>query len=156
MDRSCSRRRGGGFIHLSASLLASHGAIIRNLAPRNFSFNSPYGACGTCDGLGTRFEVDPELIVPNADLTIEEGAIAPFATGASRWYGRLCVPPGKNLTFRLTSPGQTYRQATQADSLRKFTKSNIHRPLRTDMVAAEATPRTGKALSQLSNVATPT
>ena len=44
------------------------GRSFEELAPRNFSFNSPYGACGTCDGLGTRFEVDPELIVPNADL----------------------------------------------------------------------------------------
>ena len=71
------------------------GRSFEELAPRNFSFNSPYGACGTCDGLGTRFEVDPELIVPNADLSIEDGAIAPFATGASRWYGRLLSATGE-------------------------------------------------------------
>ncbi len=71
------------------------GRSFEELAPRNFSFNSPYGACGTCDGLGTRFEVDPELIVPNADLSIEDGAIAPFATGASRWYGRLLKATGE-------------------------------------------------------------
>ena len=53
------------------------------LAPRNFSFNSPYGACPHCDGLGTRFEVDPELVVPNPDLSLDEGAIAPWA-GAPR------------------------------------------------------------------------
>src|SRR5215211_4872537 len=50
------------------------------LAPRNFSFNSPYGACPTCDGLGTRFEVDPDLVVPTPDLSIAEGAIAPWST----------------------------------------------------------------------------
>ncbi len=71
------------------------GRSFDDLAPRNFSFNSPYGACDTCDGLGTRFEVDAELIVPNPDLTIEEGAIAPFATGASRWYGRLLRATGE-------------------------------------------------------------
>ena len=46
------------------------------LAPRNFSFNSPYGACPHCDGLGTRYEVDPELVVPDPDLSLDEGAIA--------------------------------------------------------------------------------
>ena len=54
--------------------------------PRNFSFNSPYGACPACDGLGTRFEVDPELVVPNGSKSIAEGAIAPWAGGRSRWY----------------------------------------------------------------------
>jgi excinuclease ABC subunit A len=59
------------------------------LAPRNFSFNSPYGACEHCDGLGTRFEVDPELVVPNPDLTVEQGAIAPWAGGRSQYFSRL-------------------------------------------------------------------
>ncbi|MHB1929945.1 MAG: excinuclease ABC subunit UvrA, partial [Acidimicrobiales bacterium] len=48
-------------------------------APRNFSFNSPYGACPTCDGLGTRFEVDPELVDPDPSLSLEGGALAPWA-----------------------------------------------------------------------------
>ena len=65
-----------------------HGSF-EELAPRNFSFNSPYGACETCDGLGTRFEVDPELIVPNPDLSIEEGAISPWAGGNSQYFKRL-------------------------------------------------------------------
>ncbi|MDP1819644.1 MAG: excinuclease ABC subunit UvrA [Acidimicrobiales bacterium] len=65
-----------------------HGSF-EELAPRNFSFNSPYGACDTCDGLGTRFEVDPELIVPNGDVSINEGAIAPWAGGNSQYFKRL-------------------------------------------------------------------
>ncbi len=65
-----------------------HGSF-EELAPRNFSFNSPYGACDSCDGLGTRFEVDPELIVPNPDLSINEGAIAPWAGGHSQYFKRL-------------------------------------------------------------------
>ena len=58
-------------------------------APRNFSFNSPYGACPACDGLGTRLEVDPELVVPNEDLSIEEGAIAPWSGQRLGYWYRL-------------------------------------------------------------------
>ena len=65
-----------------------HGSF-EELAPRNFSFNSPYGACETCDGLGTRFEVDPELIVPNRDLSLADGAITPWASGSSQYFKRL-------------------------------------------------------------------
>ncbi len=65
-----------------------HGSF-DELAPRNFSFNSPYGACEKCDGLGTRFEVDPELVVTNPDLSVAEGAITPWAGGHNRWFQRL-------------------------------------------------------------------
>jgi len=65
------------------------GRSYEELAPRNFSFNSPYGACEKCDGLGTTFEVDPDLIVPNPDLSIAEGAIAPWSAGRSQYYSRL-------------------------------------------------------------------
>ncbi len=65
------------------------GTSYGELAPRNFSFNSPYGACTSCDGLGTKFEVDPDLIVPNPDLSLEEGAIAPWAGGHSQYFKRL-------------------------------------------------------------------
>ena len=67
----------------------SDGKSYDELAPRNFSFNSPYGACAACDGLGTTFEVDPELVVPNPDLTIDDGAIAPWASGRSQYFQRL-------------------------------------------------------------------
>jgi excinuclease ABC subunit A len=59
------------------------------LAPRNFSFNSPYGACEHCDGLGTRFEVDPELVVANPALSIAQGAIQPWAGGHAQYFHRL-------------------------------------------------------------------
>ena len=65
------------------------GISFEELAPRNFSFNSPYGACEHCDGLGTRFEVDPDLVVPNPDLSIAEGALAPWATARTQYFGRL-------------------------------------------------------------------
>ncbi len=67
----------------------SDGKSFEELAPRNFSFNSPYGACETCDGLGTRYEVDPELVVPNPDLSLAEGAIAPWSSGHAKFFQRL-------------------------------------------------------------------
>ncbi len=65
------------------------GASYDELAPRNFSFNSPYGACQACDGLGTRFEVDAELVIPNPALSLAEGAIAPWASGRNQYFQRL-------------------------------------------------------------------
>ncbi len=59
------------------------------LAPRNFSFNSPYGACEHCDGLGTTFEVDPELVVPNPDISVNEGAISPWSTARTQYFQRM-------------------------------------------------------------------
>ncbi|MEL7210639.1 MAG: excinuclease ABC subunit UvrA, partial [Actinomycetota bacterium] len=67
----------------------SDGKSFEELAPRNFSFNSPYGACDACDGLGTTFEVDPRLVVPNSELTIADGALHPWSGGRSRYFGRL-------------------------------------------------------------------
>ncbi len=67
----------------------SDGKSFEELAPRNFSFNSPYGACGSCDGLGTTYEVDAQLVVPNPGLTVSEGAIHPWSGNRSRYFGRL-------------------------------------------------------------------
>ncbi|MCK9910247.1 hypothetical protein MXD81_13970, partial [Microbacteriaceae bacterium K1510] len=63
------------------------GFTIDEIEPRLFSFNAPAGACPTCDGLGTELQFEPDLVVPNADLSLEEGAIVPWAkTGASSPY----------------------------------------------------------------------
>jgi excinuclease ABC subunit A len=58
-------------------------------APRNFSFNSPYGACETCDGLGTTFEVDPELVVPDPEMSLADGAIAPWRSANTQYFQRM-------------------------------------------------------------------
>jgi excinuclease ABC subunit A len=65
------------------------GISFDELAPRNFSFNSPYGACTTCDGLGIRLEVDPDLIVTDPDLSIEEGVIGPWSGPRLGYWHRL-------------------------------------------------------------------
>jgi excinuclease ABC subunit A len=67
----------------------SDGKSFEELAPRNFSFNSPYGACPACDGLGTVFEVDPELVVPDPEATVAGGALAPWASGHAKYFHRL-------------------------------------------------------------------
>ena len=67
----------------------SDGKSFEELAPRNFSFNSPYGACTHCDGLGSVFEVDPQLVVPDPDATVAGGAITPWSDSRSRYYPRL-------------------------------------------------------------------
>ncbi len=59
------------------------------LAPRSFSFNSPYGACSACSGLGTTFQADPELVVPDPGLSLSEGAIAPWAGARTQYFARL-------------------------------------------------------------------
>jgi len=58
-------------------------------APRNFSFNSPYGACESCDGLGTTFEVDPELVVPDPDASVNDGALAPWRSAHTQYFNRM-------------------------------------------------------------------
>src|SRR5664280_1591229 len=65
------------------------GISFTEMAPRDFSFNSPYGACAVCTGLGTRFEVDPELVVPDNSLSLADGALAPWAGQRFKYFERL-------------------------------------------------------------------
>ncbi|MDP2744827.1 MAG: excinuclease ABC subunit UvrA [Dehalococcoidia bacterium] len=67
------------------------GISLGEIEPRNFSFNNPHGACPTCTGLGRRLEIDPELVIPNKNLSLAEGAIQPWVrTGSSStWYNSL-------------------------------------------------------------------
>lgn len=65
------------------------GFSLDELAPRMFSFNSPYGACPSCDGLGNKLEVDPELVIPDSTKSISEGAIAPWEGSSSSYYTQL-------------------------------------------------------------------
>ena len=89
------------------------GLSFGELAPRNFSFNSPYGACESCDGLGTRFEVDPELIVPDPDLSLADGAIAPWASGRSQYFGRLVEAVAKEGGIDTETPWRKLPKAKQ-------------------------------------------
>ncbi len=75
------------------------------LEPRSFSFNSPWGACPDCTGLGTKLEVDPELIVPDESKSLADGAIAPWSGGhVSDYFERLIQALGETLGFRMDTP----------------------------------------------------
>ena len=83
-----------------------HPAIaIPELEPRTFSFNSPHGACAVCTGLGSRMEVDPELVMPNGRLTIAEGAIRPFnRINTDAWYTKKLQALADSYGFSLHVP----------------------------------------------------
>jgi excinuclease ABC subunit A len=89
------------------------GLSFDELAPRNFSFNSPYGACVSCDGLGTRLEVDPALVVPDPDLSIREGALAPFASARLEYWGRVLEATAEGHRFSLDTPWLRLSQAAK-------------------------------------------
>src|SRR5690606_25704385 len=65
------------------------GFSLPELSPRMFSFNSPYGACPVCDGIGSQMEVDVDLVIPDPSLTLAEGAIAPWTGSTSNYYPQL-------------------------------------------------------------------
>jgi excinuclease ABC subunit A len=95
----------------SEHLACNHcGLSFDELAPRNFSFNSPYGACERCDGLGTRFEVDPELVVPDDDLSISEGAITPWSGFRSRYFDRVLEAVADEYGFDVGTPWKKLRK----------------------------------------------
>ncbi|GAB3474927.1 excinuclease ABC subunit UvrA [Amycolatopsis cihanbeyliensis] len=82
-----------------------HPLAIEDLEPRSFSFNSPYGACPDCTGIGVRKEVDPELVVPDDELSLAEGAIAPWAGGQSAdYFQRLLESLAATIGFRMDTP----------------------------------------------------
>ena len=82
-------------------------------APRNFSFNSPYGACEACDGLGTTFEVDPELIIPDPDQSINGGAIAPWRTSNTQYFTRMLEAVAEVYKLDLDAPYRTLNAKQQ-------------------------------------------
>ncbi len=82
------------------------GINLPEISPRSFSFNSPYGACPACTGLGIKLEIDPELVVPNQTLTIAEGAIRPWArtTAKMGWYTQILIAVGEKYGFSANTP----------------------------------------------------
>ncbi|MFG2055947.1 excinuclease ABC subunit UvrA [Micromonospora sp. NPDC048930] len=82
-----------------------HPLAIEDLEPRVFSFNAPYGACPECTGLGTKKEVDPELVIPDPERTLREGAIQPWATGHNlEYFLRLLEALGEAEHFDVDTP----------------------------------------------------
>ncbi|WP_261382639.1 excinuclease ABC subunit UvrA [Arthrobacter sp. UKPF54-2] len=83
-----------------------HPLAIDEIEPRSFSFNNPFGACSACSGIGTKLEVDEELLIPNPELSLAEGAIAPWSLGTAttEYWNRLLGGLAKELGFKMTTP----------------------------------------------------
>jgi excinuclease ABC subunit A len=80
------------------------GIALEEISPRLFSFNSPFGACPSCTGLGANLEVDVDLIIPNRKLSINEGAIAPWAKSQSNYYPQMMAAVSTALGFTMDTP----------------------------------------------------
>ena len=88
---------------------ANCGISFSELAPRDFSFNSPYGACGVCTGLGTRYEVDPDLVVPDPTRSLADGALAPWAGQRFKYFERLIAGIAEMGGFSVETPWNKLR-----------------------------------------------
>ncbi|MBT4890792.1 MAG: excinuclease ABC subunit UvrA [Rhodospirillales bacterium] len=77
------------------------GFSIDEIEPRLFSFNNPFGACPSCDGLGTEMYFDPELVVPDERLSLNEGCVAPWANSSSQYYGQTLISLAEQYGFNL-------------------------------------------------------
>ncbi len=97
----------GSDIILSQKFACPDGHVqLSELDPRDFSFNSPHGACPECKGLGTKLTVEPDLVMPNHKLTLAEGAVRPWSKTTSRlsWYGRILHAVAKEYGFSVNTP----------------------------------------------------
>ena len=81
-----------------------HVLTLDEIEPRTFSFNAPYGACPECTGIGSRLEVDPELIVPDDELSLAQGAVAPWAQTSSEYFQRVLTALADDLGFSMDTP----------------------------------------------------
>jgi excinuclease ABC subunit A len=86
------------------------GVSLEELAPRMFSFNSPYGACPECDGLGTRLELDADLVMPDKGLSLADGAVHAWRRGErlSGWYNRLLREFARDFDVSVDEPVRTF------------------------------------------------
>jgi excinuclease ABC subunit A len=82
------------------------GFTIDEIEPRLFSFNNPFGACPTCDGLGTTMFFDPELVVPDEKLSLRQGALAPWANSTSQYYMQTLDSLARHYKFSVNTPWQ--------------------------------------------------
>jgi excinuclease ABC subunit A len=102
------------------------GTSYDELAPRNFSFNSPYGACGSCKGLGTKFEVDGELVIPDPDLSIRGGAIAPWGGAKGEYFEKVLDALATAYEFSLDKPWSSLNKTQQKVVLQGTGGKTIH------------------------------
>jgi excinuclease ABC subunit A len=101
------------------------GISYEELSPRMFSFNSPYGACQTCSGLGQKMEIDPKLVVPDPSLAINQGAIRPWGADMANWYRYMLRGVAHHYNFKLSTPFNQLPEKIQNVILRGSKKEQI-------------------------------
>jgi excinuclease ABC subunit A len=89
------------------------GISMPELEPRSFSFNSPHGACPRCTGLGSQMEIDPDLVVPDPSLSLAEGAILPWSSGATNYYDQITQAIAERYEIDLDTPWHDLPEAMQ-------------------------------------------
>ncbi|MFE4466823.1 excinuclease ABC subunit UvrA [Oerskovia sp. NPDC056781] len=90
-----------------------HELTLDEIEPRTFSFNAPYGACPECTGIGFRLEVDPDLVVPDDEKSLAEGAVAPWAQISSEYFTRVLTALASDLGFSMDVPWRALPQRAQ-------------------------------------------
>ncbi|GAA4624179.1 excinuclease ABC subunit UvrA [Cellulomonas oligotrophica] len=87
-----------------------HALSLDEIEPRTFSFNAPYGACPECTGIGSRLEVDPELVVPDDELSLADGAVAPWSQTSADYFQRVLTALAKDMGFSMDVPWRALPQ----------------------------------------------
>ncbi len=104
---------GESFTYSDRFACPEHGVSLPELQPRIFSFNSPHGACPRCTGLGAQQEIDPDLLVPDPSLSIEEGALVPWAVGNSSFYESVIAAIADRYEIDVEKPWQDLTEKEQ-------------------------------------------
>lgn len=106
-----------------SELLACHdcGLSFQEMEPRSFSFNSPFGACPECTGIGSKLEVDEELVIPDDSISINEGAVAPWSGGQSAdYFNNLLEALAKDVKFSMDTPWKRLSEKAKAAILNGY------------------------------------
>lgn len=94
-----------------------HVLMLEEMEPRTFSFNAPYGACPECSGIGIKLEVDPDLVVPDPGLSLNQGAVAPWGSMASEYFSRMLTALAADLDFDMDAPWESLSPEVQQSVL---------------------------------------
>ncbi|AFM25162.1 excinuclease ABC subunit UvrA [Desulfomonile tiedjei] len=105
----------GGPVHLFSEKFAcpEHGVSLGEMSPRLFSFNNPFGACETCGGLGVKIRFDPDLVIPDPDLSLKKGAIAPWEKRGSIFFYQMIEALAQHYGFNSDTPFRKLSEKVQ-------------------------------------------
>ena len=125
-----------------------HELTLDEIEPRTFSFNAPYGACPECTGIGSRLEVDPDLVIPDEEATLADGAVAPWAQTSSEYFDRVLTALSRRTSAsRWTCRGGHCRSARGSGPVRAEPRGPRAVPA-TGGAANGSTPRASRASSR--------